>query len=111
MDSLGPDRLSRLIEVGRSLMRELDLETLLRRILEVARELTGARYASIGVLDERREVLERFLTLGVDEAERATIGELPRGHGVLGELIADPRPLRLDEIGRASCRERVFEAV
>jgi two-component system, NarL family, sensor histidine kinase DevS len=98
MDSLGPDRLSRLIEVGRSLMRELDLETLLRRILEVARELTGARYAAIGVLDERREVLERFLTLGIEEAERATIGELPRGHGVLGELIADPRPLRLDDV-------------
>jgi signal transduction histidine kinase len=98
MDSLGPDRLARLIEVGRSLMRELDLETLLRRILEVARELTGARYAAIGVLDEGREVLERFLTLGVEEAERATIGELPRGHGVLGELIAHPRPLRLDDV-------------
>jgi signal transduction histidine kinase len=98
MEPLGADRLTRLIEVGRGLMSELDLETLLQRILEVARELTGARYAALGILDERREELERFLTLGIDEAERRAIGDLPRGRGVLGELIAHPHPLRLADV-------------
>jgi signal transduction histidine kinase len=98
METLESARLRRLIEVGRSLMSELDHETLLQRILEVARELTGARYAALGILDERREELDRFLTLGIDEAERRAIGELPRGRGVLGELISDPAPLRLADV-------------
>jgi signal transduction histidine kinase len=98
MESLGADRLTRLIEVGRGLMSELDLETLLQRILEVARELTGARYAALGILDARREELERFLTIGIGEEERRMIGDLPRGRGVLGELISHPHPLRLDDV-------------
>jgi signal transduction histidine kinase len=97
-ESLGADRLTRLIEVGRGLMSELNLETLLQRMLEVARELTGARYAALGILDEHREELENFLTLGIDEAERRTIGDLPRGRGVLGELITHPHPLRLADV-------------
>jgi signal transduction histidine kinase len=98
METLESDRLRRLIDVGRSLMSELDHETLLQRILEVARELTGARYAALGILDDRREELYRFLTLGIDEAERRTIGDLPRGRGVLGELISHPVPLRLEDV-------------
>ena len=57
-------RLRRLLEVGRSLISELDPDIVLDRLLEVARELTGARYAAIGVLDERGELLEQFLTKG-----------------------------------------------
>jgi signal transduction histidine kinase len=95
---LESDRLTRLIEVGRTLMSELDLETLLQRMLEVARELTGARYAAIGILDERREELEQFLTLGIEDPERRMIGELPRGRGVLGELITHPHSLRLADV-------------
>ena len=68
-------------------------------MLEVARELTGARYAAIGVLDERREQLERFLTAGIDEETHRAIGDLPRGRGVLGVLITDPKPLRLADVG------------
>jgi GAF domain-containing protein len=98
MELLERDQLTRLIEVGRSIMSELNLEALLQRILDVARDLTGARYAAIGILDERREELERFLTLGIDENERRTIGDLPRGRGVLGELIAQPQPLRLADV-------------
>jgi signal transduction histidine kinase len=98
MEPLGADRLTRLIEVGRGLMSELDLETLLQRVLEVGRELTGARYAAIGILDDRREELGRFFTLGIDETERRTIGDPPRGRGVLGELIAHPQPLRLADV-------------
>ena len=92
-------RLERLLEVGRSIVSELELDSLLEQILEVARELTGARYAAVGVLDERRERLARFVTAGVDAETRALIGDLPRGRGVLGCLISDPRPLRLDEVG------------
>jgi signal transduction histidine kinase len=93
-------RLKRLVEVGQGLVSELDLEAVLQQLLEVARELTGARYAALGILDERREELERFITLGIDEEKRAAIGDLPRGRGVLGELIRDPKPLRLDDVGQ-----------
>jgi signal transduction histidine kinase len=91
-------RLQRLLEVGRSLVTELDLEALLLRVLEVARELTGARYAALGILDDRREELERFITSGVDDETRRVIGDLPRGRGILGELIRRPEPLRLSDL-------------
>jgi hypothetical protein len=68
----------RLLEVGRALVAKLDTETVLDRILEEARAITGARYA---------------------ETRRA-IGDLPRGRGVLGVLIEDPRPLRLADVGQ-----------
>jgi len=71
----------------------------LERVLEAARELTGARYAALGILDRSRGELERFTTAGLDEPTRRQIGALPRGRGVLGELIADPRPLRLADVG------------
>ena len=92
-------RLWRLLAVGRSLISELDPEAVLDRLLEVAQELTGARYAAIGVLDERRERLERFLTRGVDEETHRAIGDLPHGRGVLGVLIHDPQLLRLADVG------------
>ena len=91
-------RLRRLLDVGRSLISELEPEVVLQRLLEVARELTGARYAAIGVLDGRREALERFLTAGIDEETHRQIGDLPRGRGVLGALITDPQPLRLADV-------------
>jgi signal transduction histidine kinase len=86
------------LDVARSVLGELDLELVLQRVLESARELTGARYAALGVLGGSRTELERFLTLGIDEAEREAIGALPRGRGVLGELITNPQPLRLTDI-------------
>jgi signal transduction histidine kinase len=98
-DHLDAQRLRRLLDVGRSLVSELNLEVVLDRVLEVARELTGARYAALGILDERRQELERFLTRGIDEDTHRAIGDLPRGHGILGVLISDPRPLRLTDVG------------
>jgi two-component system, NarL family, sensor histidine kinase DevS len=98
--ALDEPRLRELIEVGRTLVAELDPEVVFNKVLEVARELTGARYAALGVLDEGRHELERFITLGVDEEKRGAIGNLPRGRGVLGLLIEQPRPLRLAEVGR-----------
>jgi signal transduction histidine kinase len=92
-------RLRRLLEVGRSLVSDLDHESVLQAVLEAARDLTSARYAALGVLNDRGDGLERFLTLGIDGAVRARIGDLPRGHGVLGVLIKDPKPLRLTDVG------------
>ena len=95
---LDEHRLHRLLEVGRTLVSELDREALLLRVLEVARELTGAHYAAIGVLDAERRGLEGFLTSGIDEETHRAIGDLPRGRGILGELIREPAPLRLRDI-------------
>ena len=97
---LDEKRLRLLLEVGTSLVAELDSEAVLRRVLEAGRELTGARYAAVGILDPERRELERFLTTGIDEETRRAIGELPRGHGILGELIRHPEPLRLTDIRR-----------
>ena len=98
-DVLDEHRLRRLIDVGRGLVAQLDLEAVLNEVVRVARELTGARYAALGILDEDRRELERFIYVGIDEETRAMIGDLPRGLGVLGELIRNPAPLRLREVG------------
>jgi signal transduction histidine kinase len=97
-NQLDDGSLRRLIEVGRTLVSELDLETVLGQVLEAARDITGARYAALGILDPDRERLERFITLGIDDETRAQIGNLPEGHGVLGVLISDPKPLRLANV-------------
>ena len=93
------DKLRRLLDVGTTLVSELDTEAVLERILEESRAITGARYAALGVLDDQRIGLERFLASGIEPASRLTIGDLPRGRGVLGVLIEDPRPLRLADVG------------
>jgi signal transduction histidine kinase len=86
------------LDVARSVLSELDVDVVLRRVLEAARELTGAQYAALGVLDDDRSALKRFVTVGLTEDERAEIGPLPRGRGVLGELISHPVPLRLADV-------------
>ncbi len=98
----GPDadRLRRVIEVGRGVLSELDPEVVFDRVLETARDITGARYVALGVLDESRHVLERFLVRGIDKEQQDAIGRLPVGHGVLGELITSPSPLRLADVGK-----------
>ena len=88
-----------LMELGRSVLAESELEPVLERVLNAARDLTSARYAALGVLDERRDRLERFITVGIDERTRRDLGDPPEGHGVLGELIREPRPLRLPDVG------------
>ncbi|MDX6665532.1 MAG: hypothetical protein QOG68_1738 [Solirubrobacteraceae bacterium] len=95
---LDAQRLERLIAVGRELVSDLDLDSVLDHLLETAQELTGARYAAVGVLDESRQELAQFITRGIDEATHSAIGALPRGRGLLGELIAHPNPLRLAEV-------------
>lgn len=97
--SQSPDeRFRRLIDVGTTLLSELDLEAVLRSVVEAARELTLAEYAALGVLDRERTELERFIYLGIDDETKRAIGNLPRGRGVLGELIREPAPLRLRDV-------------
>ena len=91
-------QLRTLIELGHRVLEEPELEPVLEQVITVARELTGAHYAALGVLNDRRDGLERFLTTGMDSQTRRELGEPPRGHGVLGELIREPRPLRLPDV-------------
>jgi signal transduction histidine kinase len=89
-----------LVTILHELLEVDELEEVLRRVLGAAQELTGARYAALGLLNDERNALALFLTVGIDEDERKVIGELPRGRGVLGELITHPRILRLDDLSQ-----------
>jgi signal transduction histidine kinase len=96
--SSNENRLRALVETGVAITSELSLEALLQRLVESASELTGARYAALGVIGPSGSELERFLTTGVDAETHAAIGDLPRGRGILGVLIRDATPLRLHNI-------------
>ncbi|MFH0517903.1 GAF domain-containing protein [Streptomyces sp. M41] len=92
------DRVHSLLEAVLSVGRELDLEQALRGIVEAAAVLVDARYAALGVIGSDGERLSAFHTVGVDEEQIARIGHFPQGHGILGELIRHPEPLRLSKI-------------
>ncbi len=94
----GESRVQGLVEAGIALSSELSLDALLQRLVETAAELTGARYAALGVIDAAGRELERFVTHGIDPETHAAIGDLPRGRGILGVLIREARPLRLHSI-------------
>jgi len=94
------DRLRAIVDAGVALASELSLDAVLQRIVEAAAELTGARYAALGVLDPSGQHLERFIVTGIDAETQAAIGDLPRGRGILGALIEDARPLRIDDIAK-----------
>ncbi len=94
----GHDRRA-LVEAGISIGSQLSLEAVLVRLVEAAAELTGARYAALGVIDREGESLERFVVHGLDAGEQAAIGEHPKGRGILGVLIRDRRLLRLHDLG------------
>ena len=91
--------LERVINAGVQVGSELALDQVLERVLDSARDLTSARYAALGVLDEKGKDLARFVTLGIDDDERRAIGAPPSGRGVLGELISHPQPLRTADLG------------
>src|SRR5262249_17319557 len=92
------DRFRGLVDAGIALSSELSLDALLQKLVDAAAELTGARYAALGVIDQARTGLERFVTAGVDDETRRRIGDLPRGRGILGVLVRDATPLRLHDI-------------
>ena len=96
--SASEKRLRALVEAGMAITSELSLDAVLQRLVEAAAELTGARYAALGVIGPTGTQLERFLTTGIDAATHAAIGDLPRGQGILGVLIRDAESLRLHRI-------------
>src|SRR5919201_4936807 len=91
------DRKDLLLEAGLALSSDLALDAVLQRIVELAAQLTGARYGALGVLGPGG-VIHDFITTGVSQAEREAIGHIPHGRGILGALIHDARPLRLRDI-------------
>ena len=93
----GVQRLSELLTEVMNLGADLDLEAVLQRVTAGAARLTGAAYAALGILAPDGS-LASFHTHGMDAEEVARIGAAPRGRGVLGLLVTDPRPLRLDDL-------------
>jgi signal transduction histidine kinase len=91
------ERLRALLDAVVGIGSDLDLRSTLERIVRAACKLADARYGALGVIGPDRMLVE-FINHGVTAQQRAEIGGLPRGHGVLGLLIEEPRPIRLDDI-------------
>jgi signal transduction histidine kinase len=91
------DEVRRLLDAILPVASDLSLPVVLERIVESARVLVGARYGALGVLGEDQRLAE-FITVGIDAETVARIGPPPEGHGLLGLLIWDPKPVRLDDI-------------
>ncbi len=98
MSPFGTRRPHEVFRAIASISAGVDLPTVLLHITEVAADLAGARYAALGVLDPTGTHLDEFITVGLDADTRSVIGELPKGHGVLGLLIVDARPIRLPDL-------------
>jgi signal transduction histidine kinase len=93
------ERLRVLLDAVVGLAADLDLDSVLDRIVRVSCQLADARYGALGVIGtgpDRR--LQQFITHGLTDEQRAAIGDLPRGHGILGVIIDSPEPLRLDRL-------------
>jgi signal transduction histidine kinase len=99
MQQTDQDRMRAVLDAAIAVTSELSIEAVLQRIVEAAAELTGARYAALGVIDQSGTGLENFVTTGLDEETVRRIGDLPRGRGILGVLIRDAQPLRLADLG------------
>ncbi|MEU6703154.1 GAF domain-containing protein [Streptomyces wuyuanensis] len=94
------ERLPALLEAVLGVGTDLELRATLQHLVDSATELTGARYGALGVVDPERDTITELYTSGLSDAERERIGRLPGGHaGVIGALIEDPRPLRVDDLG------------
>jgi signal transduction histidine kinase len=99
--SQSPDRKDMLLEAGLALASELSLPMVLQRIVDLAAQVTDARYGALGVIGDGGE-LDEFITTGLSVKQRRAIGPLPRGHGILGLLIREPRSVRIENIGSHS---------
>ncbi len=96
----GPERLEQLVLTTSSLITEVSLAGVLERVVRVAAEIIGAHYAAVGVLAPEGTLLESFTTHGITAEQRALIGPPPRGHGILGLVIREARPIRLPDLTR-----------
>jgi nitrate/nitrite-specific signal transduction histidine kinase len=94
----GPRSLRQLLDAVMTVGADLDLGTVLRHIVESAVSLVDARYGALGVLDESGTRLNQFITVGMDDETYHAIGTLPEGHGILGLLILEPKPIRLPDL-------------
>jgi signal transduction histidine kinase len=94
----GDGRLRALVDAGIALASELSLDELLQRLLEIAADLAGARYAALGVIAPDGSRLERFLTHGLDPSKEEGIATRPEGRGLLGVLLHEARPVRLHDL-------------
>ncbi|WP_314146298.1 GAF domain-containing protein [uncultured Leifsonia sp.] len=90
-------RLRSLVRANRAVVSHLELPVVLRTIVQAAVDLVGARYGALGVIAEGGG-LEQFIHVGMADGDVERIGHLPEGHGLLGALIDDPRPIRIDSI-------------
>jgi signal transduction histidine kinase len=86
-----------LLDAVMAISSDLDLHSVLSRIIDAATRLTGARYGALGVVGQESYLVE-FVTTGLSEDDRHRIGDLPHGRGILGLLISDPRPIRLKDL-------------
>ena len=93
-------RVQHLLDAFLSVSTGLDLDSTLRRIVEAAADLVGARYGALGVLREGGDGLAAFIHVGIDDELAAKMGSLPEGKGVLGQLITEPYPLRIHDLGQ-----------
>jgi signal transduction histidine kinase len=93
-------RLERLVRAGIRINAARELVPVLQEVADSAREVTGARYAALGVLNPEGTALANFVTSGLTPDEHQRIGALPQGKGILGQLISDPRPLRLSDLSK-----------
>jgi signal transduction histidine kinase len=94
-----PTRLRRVLEAVLLIEADLELPALLRHIVEEARSMTGASFGALGMLNAERTGLAEFVTVGMTDEVEHRIGARPKGLGVLGLLIRDPRPIRLTRLG------------
>jgi signal transduction histidine kinase len=90
--------IQQLLDAITSIGTDLSLATVLQRIVESACSLVSANYGALGVIGDDQHLSE-FISVGIDPERYAAIGHLPEGHGILGLLIVDPRPLRLRDVG------------
>jgi two-component system, NarL family, sensor histidine kinase DevS len=88
-----------LLEAGLTLASELSLPMVLQRIVDIAAQVTDARYGALGVIGEDNQLVD-FITTGISAKQRRAIGALPHGRGLLGLLIREPRIVRIADIGR-----------
>lgn len=95
-------RVRSLLDAVTAVAGNLDLPQTLERIVSAALELANARYVALGVIDPDGEGLSEFITKGLDADEARAVGPLPAGHGILGLLISDPKPLRLHDLRQHS---------